>query len=389
MSVYQKKNSGKWIAEIWFNGKRHSSKSFKKKALAEKYERDQLSELEMIQLTGIKAKNYRYNEIFDFWYRNAVSRKRMTSLIKDLQMHREYISPIIGDLKINEITSVAFEEIVEKMLKQGLSKSSVNKVIQHFKAVFNHNYLNETIPRNPAKNFKTLRLDKKEMDYLSQEELENLLSLTSQKYQKEERWKHIFYLTLFTTGMRLGEALGLEWNRIQFDKNFIIISQIWSPVEGQLIFTTKGKKDRVIPLPSELKKELGAIKNWSKSSFIFSDMEGKPIDPSNFRTRHWLKDLTEAGVRKIRIHDARHTYASLFMMNGGSLYDLKEVLGHSTINTTERYAHLSNSHLLTIRDIIKPQIRHKAEILLVKDHSTETQSRKIHVHDSEKREYII
>lgn len=389
MSVYQKKSSGKWIAEIWFNGKRHSCRSFSKKVLAEKYERDQLSELEAIELTGIKAINHTYNEIFGFWHTHAISRKRETSLIKDLQMHREFISPLIGELKMSEISPRHFEEIIGVMLKKGLSKASVNKVIQHFKAVFNHSYSNETIVRNPAKSFKTLRLDQKEMDYLSLEELEALLSVTSLRYQGEERWKHVFYLTLFTTGMRLGEILGLEWNRIQFDKNFIIISQIWSPLEKKLIFTTKGKKDRVIPLPTELKRELGAIRNSSSSSFIFSDVEGRPIDPSNFRSRNWIKDLKMAGIRQIRIHDARHTYASLFMMNGGSLYDLKEVLGHSTIKTTERYAHLSNSHLANVRDIIRPIIHSKADVLPVNEFAKMSQSRLNHVRENGCSENVV
>jgi site-specific recombinase XerD len=389
MSVYQKKSSGKWIAEIWFNSKRHSCKSFSKKALAEKYERDQLAQLEAIQVTGIKVINHTYNEIFGFWYTNALSRKRHTSLVKDLQMHREFISPIIGVLKMSEISPIHFEEIVGRMLSRGLSKASVNKVIQHFKAVFNHSYSNETIGRNPSKSFKTLRLDSKEMDYLSQEEMETLLSFTSQRYVGEERWKHVLYLTLFTTGMRLGEVLGLQWQRIQFDKNLIIIGQIWSAPENELIYTTKGKKDRVIPLPSELKRELGAIKNFSKSSFLFSDVREAPIDPSNFRNRNWDKDLQSSGIRQIRIHDARHTYASLFMMNGGSLYDLKEVLGHSTIKTTERYAHLSNTHLANVRDIIKPNIQKRAEVFSVDEYQKNAQSRLNHVREKERSEFVM
>lgn len=171
-------------------------------------------------------------------------------------------------------------------------------------------------------------------------------------------------MTLFLTGGRLGEVLGLEWHRIQFDRNSILIGQIWCPISNKVIYTTKGKKDRVIPLNSMLKLELASMRNTSKGSFLFSDVPNRPIDPKNFRSRNWEKDFKAAGIRKIRIHDARHTYASLFMMSGmGSLYDLKKVLGHSSINTTERYAHLSNAHLAGVRDIIKPNIGNKAEVV--------------------------
>jgi len=271
-------------------------------------------------------------------------------------MHKHYIAPILGNLRISEMAPQHFEKIVSIMLKKGLAKASVNKVIQHLKAVFNHSFNNETIARNPSRSFKQLRLDQKEMDFLSQEEMDQVLTYTNQKYVGADRWKHVLYLTLFLTGGRLGEVLGLEWHRIQFDRNSILIGQIWCPISNKLVFTTKGKKDRVIPLNTLLKQEFGSMRNASKGTFLFSDVKDRPIDPKNFRSRNWDKDFKAAGVRQIRIHDARHTYASLFMMSGGSLYDLKEVLGHASITTTERYAHLSNAHLAGVRDIIKPNI---------------------------------
>jgi site-specific recombinase XerD len=365
MAVYQDGKTGNWKADVWFNSRRYCTKTFTKKAFAEKYVRDRLYDLEVKQLTGSSAKDCTYNEIYNLWYVNASSRKRETSLIKDSQMHRDYIEPIIGKRRISEITPSNFEEIVSEMLEKGLNKSSVNKVIQHFKAVFNHSFNNETIARNPSKSFKQLKLHQKEMDFLSQEEMDALLTFTNERYISEDRWKHVLYLTLFLTGGRLGEVLGLEWHRIQFERNSILIGQTWCSIERKLIFTTKGKKDRIIPLNQLLKKELASIKNNSKSSFLFSENKDRPIDPSNFRSRYWEKDFRAAGVRRVRIHDARHTYASLFMMNNGSLYDLKEILGHSSIKTTERYAHLSNAHLAGVRDIIKPNIGNKADVISV------------------------
>lgn len=363
MALYQKKKTGTWKVEVWFHNKRYITKTFPKKAFAEKFERDYLAQIEMKILTGNHSRDCTYNEIFELWHINASSRKRETSLVKDVQMHKHYVEPILGKLRISEMTPLHLEKIVSLMIKKNLSKASVNKVIQHFKAVFNHSFNNENIARNPRRSFKQLRLDHKEMEYLSQEEMDQLLSYTNQKYTGEDRWKHVFYLTLFLTGGRLGEVLGLEWHRIQFEKNSILIGQIWCPISNKVIYTTKGKKDRVIPLNTLLKKEMGSMKNASKGSFLFSDVKDRPIDPKNFRSRNWDKDLKAAGIRQIRIHDARHTYASLFMMSGGSLYDLKEVLGHASIKTTDRYAHLSNAHLAGVRDIIKPNISNSENVV--------------------------
>lgn len=374
MALYQNKKTQKWKVEVWFKGKRFASQYFDTKALAQKFEREKLHEIELQATNGFHFTDHTYKEIYEFWYLNASSRKRGTSLIKDSQMHRDYVEPILGKLRISEIKSHAFEQIVSTMMRKDLSKASINKVIQHFKAVFNHSFNNELIARNPAKGFKQLRLSHKEMDYFTQEEMDRLLTYSSQKYTGEQRWKHVLYLTLFLTGKRLGEALGLEWHQINFDKNVVVISQMWCALENKLIFTTKGRRDRTVPLNSALRKELAGIRNFSKSSFVFSNVPGKPIDPSHFRKRHWEKDLEACGIRPMRIHDTRHTYASLFMMNGGNLYELKEVLGHTSINTTERYAHLSNSHLANVRDIIKPNISVPCEVISV----SEMRSRQIH-----------
>jgi integrase len=388
MSIYFKKDTKKWKAEIWFNSQRHGSKTFSKKALAEKWEREQLALLEERQLTGNRFRDCTYNEIYDLWLMNASTRKREPSLVKDSQMHRQYICPFIGRLKISEIESSHFQEMISMMMERELSKASINKVIQHCKAVFNHAFNNEVIARNPTKGLKQLRLDTKEMEYLSKEELDQFLTYTSQRYIGEDRWVHVLYLTLFLTGCRLGEVLGLEWHRIQFDKDAILIGQIWCPISKKVIYTTKGKKDRVIPLNSLLKKELGALRNNTKSSFLFSN--GKtPIDPANFRKRNWEKDLKAAGVRRIRIHDARHTYASLFMMSDRSLYELKKVLGHSSVTTTERYAHLSNSHLAGVKDIIMPNIGPAADVLDVKSLGLKSASRLFHAQENEPEEKIV
>lgn len=194
--------------------------------------------------------------------------------------------------------------------------------------MFNHSFNNELISRNPAKDIKQFKLDKKEMDYLSKEDVDRLLTHTHRKYQGKDRWKHVIYLTFFLTGERLGEVLGLQWNQIYFEEDAIIVNKIWCSKENKIVHTTKGKKDLRLPLNSLLKRELASIRNTSKGDFIFSQTGDRPIDACNFRSRMWFNDLEEAGVKRIRIHDSRHTYASLFMMNGGDIYDLKMLLNH-------------------------------------------------------------
>lgn len=383
MAIYQLKNK-KWKAEVWYQGNRLGSKTFSIKALAEKWERDFTKEHEARLFFGSSAKDYAYNEIYDFWLSNAATRKAPRSLIKDKQMHRDYIEPFIGNRKISEITAYHFSQISLKAFDNDLSKASVNKIVQLFKAVFNYAYMNDLIVRNPAKNIKQYRIDQKEMVYFSQEEMNQILSFTNKKYTGENRWIHVAYLTCFLCGCRIGEVLGLEWYKINFDRNIINISQQWDSVNQELIKTTKGKKDRVVPLPSLLKQELGALKNQAKGKFIFSHSGARPIDASNFRNRHWHKDLEKAGLEKKRIHDTRHSYASHFVMNGGSLYDLKAILGHSDFKTTEKYAHFSKEHLVRSKDIIQLNIGEADNIISTNKFSSKNDSRQIHANEQNK-----
>jgi site-specific recombinase XerD len=385
----QKLNNGNWKAEVWYKNRRIISKTFPNKALAEKFERITLQELELKELTGSHAQNYTYDEIYNFWLSNASLRKRSTSLEKDKQMNRDYVSPEIGGLKISEINALHFEKIINGMIKDGLSKSSVNKVIQHFKAVFNHSFNNELIARNPSKNVKQFKLEKKEMQFLSKEDVDRLLSHTHQKYQGEDRWKHVLYLTFFLTGERLGEVLGLQWNQIYFEEDAIIVNKIWCSKENRIVNTTKGKKDLRLPLNSFLKREMASIRNSRKGDFIFSQTGERPIDASNFRSRIWFKDLEEAGIRRIRIHDSRHTYASLFMMSGGDIYDLKMLLNHSTVAMTEKYAKLSPRHLAKVKDLIMPNIKTDDNVISVNAFAKKEEPRQIPAAESGVTESVM
>lgn len=355
MAIYQLK-SKKWKAEVWYNQKRIGSKTLKTKAEAEKWKREKLFNHESAINISSSAKDYTYNEIYNYWLANAIPRKTKRSLIKDKQMHRDYISPIIGNNKISDINPTLLTNITLKALEKGLSKSSVNKIIQHFKAVFNEAFTNDLIIKNPSKNIKQFRLHQKEMSYISQQDMDNLISFINSKYVGDQRWIYVIYLTCFLCGCRIGEVLGLEWSHIDFKCDIIKISQMWDSVNHELVKTTKSKKDRFVPLPSILKKEFNELKSKNRGSFIFSHDGRRPIDASNFRNRHWNKDLKSAGIDKKRIHDTRHSYASHFVMNGGSLYDLKVILGHTDFKTTEKYAHFSKEHLARSRDLIKLNI---------------------------------
>jgi integrase len=139
-------------------------------------------------------------------------------------------------------------------------------------------------------------------------------------------------LLAISTGARHGEIMALKWENID-----------WERGRATLLKTKNGDR-RVLYLSatviSELKKLQGSASEQERLVFSSSRVSGKPIDLK----KAWLNALSVASIENFRFHDLRHTAASYLAMNGATLTELSEILGHRTLSMVKRYAHLSESH---------------------------------------------
>lgn len=138
-------------------------------------------------------------------------------------------------------------------------------------------------------------------------------------------------------GMRISETCNLKIEDIYFDKRFIHIKQ------------SKGNKDRLVPLPTHLKSMLYRYIHFyrviSEHSYVLQNIDGEPFNyeaAKNIVRR--IKDKT--GIKKLKNHLFRHTFATSYVMCGGDVASLAIVLGHSDIMTTNGYLHLANTYRL-------------------------------------------
>jgi len=164
------------------------------------------------------------------------------------------------------------------------------------------------------------------------------------------------FLTAVRAGLRRGELVALKRGDIQFgsgdnDSNRYILVQHNYVVRQ---FTTpKSKKSRRVDLSRQLRSVLlelrdsrmlrafGAGKASILDEFVFPSPEGSVLDPDNLVKRYFLPAIEHAGLRRIRLHDLRHTYGSLLIQSGASLAYVKAQMGHSTIQVTvDTYGHL-------------------------------------------------
>jgi integrase len=176
--------------------------------------------------------------------------------------------------------------------------------------------------RNPFDKGKSLLMkeNNKRFRYLTEEEIDGLLENCINDYTSD------ITVAAINTGMRKQEVLGLKWEQIRGD--FIYLSK------------TKTDESRQIPINDDLAELFKDIRtrNQLKYEYVFCDDKGKSFKDIKVSFNSSLK---RAGIEDFTFRDLRHTFSSHFVMKGGSLKELQEILGHKNITMTMRYAHLS------------------------------------------------
>ena len=157
-------------------------------------------------------------------------------------------------------------------------------------------------------------------------------------------------LTALRSGLRLGELLGLQWSDIDFTSNTLTVQRSWVRRE---MSTTKSQRIRHVPLTRDLRETLDDARR--AEGLIFPNDGGEPWNP-DAAARALRRMCTRANVRPIGWHILRHTFASHLAIKGVSLRVIQDLLGHSTIAMTERYAHLTSSSLHDAVRVLEPPL---------------------------------
>jgi integrase len=261
---------------------------------------------------------------------------------------RLYLAPRFADTDVGAISRGDVQRLIADMQAQEKSRSYIKATLAPLSEFLNHLIEDGALDRNVC--LRVMRRNRsadgeKKADFLTAEELGLLLHTCQEHYPAS----YPFIALLAKTGLRLGEAVALQWGDLDFHGRFIDVRR--NLVDGHLTTPKSGKGRRVdmsagladtlTALYVERKKETlrkgwGAVPPW-----VFINDAGKPLDTDNFRHRVWPKLLAKAGLRQIRLHDLRHTFASLLIQNGESLVYVKEQLGHHSIRlTVDVYGHL-------------------------------------------------
>ena len=351
------KDGRKWSFVVWYqdlegNRKQYRSKNFFTKKEAMYQER---LFIEKVSFKDSSPSQITFKELFSS-YLNYEKERVKSSTMKAYNSRIKYLSSI-ESIKVNQFNIKHFTLWHKKMQEFNISNDHRNRILKLLKAILNfankwYN-INTTNIYNKMYNFNSSDEVKKEMNFFTYKEFITFISTESDLLYKT------FFETLYYCGLRKGEARALTWN--DFDKenkSINITKNIVDNIDGKSFIITSPKTKssiRSLPLPKVLYNDLNKLynerkklKSFSNTYFIFGTHI--PLSDDLIRKRKNLNCKT-ANLKQIRMHDFRHSCASLLINNGANITIVAKYLGHTKINETlNTYSHMYKNKL---DDIVK------------------------------------
>ncbi|MCX2834487.1 phage integrase [Microbulbifer thermotolerans] len=324
----KKTASGRWQADCQPQGRggKRVRRTFDTKAEAIRWERAQQAAADKGEWEPPQKDKRRLSELVEQWF------QLHGHTLKRGEERHDYLRSLchlMGDPLARDFTAAFYSEFRQKRLAGSLKGNSrhrgpitantCNHDLTYLRAVFNELIrLGKWRGANPLATIRPLKFDQVELSFLDKDQINRLL-LTL----KESNSEHALMVSkiCLATGARWGEAQGLRGEQIRNQR--ITFSR------------TKSHKSRTVPIAKELEEEIFTGRSRSGPLFCYC-------------YKAFVRALEKAGIdlpKGQKSHVLRHTFASHFVMNGGNLLTLKEILGHSDIKMTMRYAHLAPEHL--------------------------------------------
>ncbi len=271
----------------------------------------------------------------------------------------KHLIPELGNIKLKKLKPFHIQSYQSKKLssgrrdgkKGGLSNTTVNRHNTLLSSALNYAVRMQMLPKNPAKAVKPPREDNREMVVLNEDQIKKLLD------NCEDDWIYNIIYFSVNTGMRRGEVIGLRWKDVEFNNKVVRVNQICQRIRNKGIIFKEPKTQasrRSIAISRDLIKLLKNIrkkqneqklfmgeKYYTEQNLVFCNDDGTPMNPQGV-TRKFKQVAKSAGFPDMRLHDLRHTHASLLLSKNISPKVIQERLGHKNISQTlDTYSHVS------------------------------------------------
>jgi integrase len=359
MGVKVRKKGAKWYVLVDYHGRR-KSKCIGSREAAEQVRHQVEAKLALGDLSVLDTaddKKPNFNTYADGWLKDYARIECKTSTADGYEgVLDQYLRPRFGKKLLNEIRRDDVKALINDLIGNELSRNTIRNALCVIRGLLNYAIEEGLIESNAAARLGRFTRSAKTAEAkgvaLTSKEVQQFLK-AAQEICPEY---HPLLLMAVRAGLRRGELVAVQWGDIQLggddndSERFILVQHNYVRREHT---TTKSKKSRRVDLSRELrrilverrdKRLLQAYlkgKNDISDELVFRSSEGTILDPDNLYHRVFLPVLAKAGIRRIRLHDLRHTFGSLLLQNGASIVYVKEQMGHSSIQVTvDTYGHL-------------------------------------------------
>lgn len=333
MPAYKDKARGTWYATFYYTdwqGQRHKKKKrgFERKKDAEEFEREFLRK-------GARSCDMKFSSMVDLYLEDMRPRLRETTYHNKKQLFDTKILPYFKDLKINEITSAHVRRWQAELISKGYKPTYLKTIHNQLSAVFNYAVRYYSLPENPARIAGAMGKKKADsMKFWTVEQFNSFIACVP-NFSAE-----VAFSVLFWTGMRIGELLALSPADVDLKNLQISVTKSFQTLEGEEIVTLPktDKSVRTIPIPAKL----GSLLQKYINALYQPEPEDRLFPYTKGAFYGWMdKGCAASGVERIRLHDLRHSHASLLINMGMPVLMVSERLGHENVETTlEIYGHL-------------------------------------------------
>ena len=336
MPAYKDEKTGKWFAKFYYTNWQGIKKQKWKRGFATKkealgFERDFLEKQSA-------NPDMTFQNLYEIYIEDMAARLKQSTLLTKKTVLQTHILPFFGSKPINEIKASDVRRWQAKLMSSpnNYSQTYLKKINTELNSIINYAKRFYDLNTNPCGKADTIGKAKaEEMDYWTYDEY-----IAFREGVKDKPLSYICFEVLYWTGMREGELLALSPADIDLDNKIISINRTYQRIGGKDVFTSPKtrKSKRKIPIPDFLCQELS---DYIQSRYMLdADERLFPVTKS-YLSHEMIRGCKNTGVKKIRIHDVRHSHASLLINQGCDALMLADRLGHEKVSTTlNTYSHL-------------------------------------------------
>lgn len=334
MKAEKDKKTGKWLIQYrytdWQGKRRKSTKrGFATKREAEEWLRNFL-------ITQKADFDMKFADFWKMYCADMETRLREYTMRTKKYIVELKILPYFVNKRVNDITAADIRQWQNELIKMGYSPTYLKTINNQLSAIFNYAIRYYDLKSNPCTKAGSMGKSKaEEMDFWTVEEFRKFIDSVMNK-----RLSYMAFMTLYWTGMRLGELLALNPKDVDLEKRTISITKSYQRLGKKDVITPPKtpKSKRVITVPEFLAVD---IKDYMDS--LYDLQENDRLFPiTKYYLEHEMqRGIKESGVKRIRVHDLRHSHASMLIELGFSPLEIANRLGHEKVETTlNTYAHL-------------------------------------------------